>query len=154
MCLPNRDNGGCTKCVLQQCEWVLFNKYQTTLINYPGGKGGSYTIPSSVTVIGNVAFATCAEVTSIYIPSSVTNIRIEPTTAVDMRRTQLIAVRDGFVQTSNAFAPVSSGPSRGLFDFKQCGQHRPGVFMMRVDLTGVTMPTSVTQIGDMALNDG
>jgi hypothetical protein len=31
---------------------VLFDKSQTTLVEYPGGKGGSYTIPNSVTSIG------------------------------------------------------------------------------------------------------
>src|SRR4029453_14297274 len=30
-------------------DGVLFNKSQTTLIQYPGGKAGSYTIPNSVT---------------------------------------------------------------------------------------------------------
>ena len=34
---------------------VLFNKSQTTLIQYPGGKAGSYTIPNSVTSIGSFA---------------------------------------------------------------------------------------------------
>jgi hypothetical protein len=32
-------------------DGVLFNKSQTTLIQYPGGKAGSYTIPNSVTSI-------------------------------------------------------------------------------------------------------
>ncbi|MGA2867045.1 MAG: leucine-rich repeat domain-containing protein, partial [Verrucomicrobiota bacterium] len=34
---------------------VLFNKSQTTLIQCPGGKAGSYTVPSSVTNIGDYA---------------------------------------------------------------------------------------------------
>jgi len=37
-------------------DGVLFNKSQTTLIQCPGGKGGSYSIPDSVTTIGNYAF--------------------------------------------------------------------------------------------------
>ena len=35
---------------------ALFNKSQTTLIECPQGKAGSYTIPNSVTTIGNGAF--------------------------------------------------------------------------------------------------
>src|SRR5271169_3370866 len=35
---------------------VLFDKSQATLIEYPGGLGGSYTIPDSVTSIGEDAF--------------------------------------------------------------------------------------------------
>ena len=33
-------------------DGVLFNKSQTTLIQCPGAKTGSYTIPNSVTSIG------------------------------------------------------------------------------------------------------
>src|SRR5450830_1221669 len=46
---------------------VLFNKSQTTLIQYPGGIAGSYTIPSSVTSIGNSAFYNCASLTGVII---------------------------------------------------------------------------------------
>jgi len=35
-------------------DGVLFNKSQTMLMQYPGGKAGSYTIPNSVTSIGSM----------------------------------------------------------------------------------------------------
>ncbi len=53
---------------------VLFNKDKTTLIQCPGGKQGTYTIPNSVTSIGDFAFAQCYALTSIEIPNSVTSI--------------------------------------------------------------------------------
>lgn len=53
---------------------VLFNKAQTTLIQCPGGWVGGYTIPATVTSIGDWAFHACPDMTSISIPSSVTNI--------------------------------------------------------------------------------
>jgi len=53
---------------------VLFDKSQTTLVQYPGGKTGAYTIPGSVTSIGYGAFASCTGLTSITIPVSVTRI--------------------------------------------------------------------------------
>jgi hypothetical protein len=38
-------------------DGVLFNHNQTTLVEYPGGKFGGYTIPNSVTSIGAAAFS-------------------------------------------------------------------------------------------------
>ena len=55
-------------------DGVLFNKSQTTLIQYPGAKTGSVTIPASVTSIGNYAFSYCPGPTSVTIPASVTSI--------------------------------------------------------------------------------
>jgi hypothetical protein len=53
---------------------VLFDKGQKTLIKYPQGKVGSYTIPNTVTSIGDNAFYRCFRLTSVTIPGSVTNI--------------------------------------------------------------------------------
>jgi hypothetical protein len=53
---------------------VVFNKSQTTLVAVPPGICGSYTIPTTVTIIGYYAFTTCSGLTSVTIPASVTNI--------------------------------------------------------------------------------
>jgi hypothetical protein len=53
---------------------VLFDKNQFTLVEYPGGLGGSYTIPACVTSIGWGAFELCANLASVTIPANVTNI--------------------------------------------------------------------------------
>ena len=55
-------------------DGVVFNKDKTTLVAYPRGGSEEYTIPSSVTSIGENAFSYCYGLTSIIIPSSVTSI--------------------------------------------------------------------------------
>ena len=56
-------------------DGVLFNKDKTELICYPIGKTNtSYTIPNSVTSIGDCAFRNCTSLTSVTIPDSVTSI--------------------------------------------------------------------------------
>jgi len=55
-------------------DGILFNKDRTTLIFYPGGKQGVYTIPNGVTTIGNSAFMGGNDNLVITIPNSVTRI--------------------------------------------------------------------------------
>ncbi|MCX6653107.1 MAG: leucine-rich repeat domain-containing protein [Methanomassiliicoccales archaeon] len=55
-------------------DGVLHNKAITTLIQYPGGRVGAFTIRSSVTSIGGWAFNSCTSLTSVTIPRSVTSI--------------------------------------------------------------------------------
>ena len=57
-------------------DGVLFDKSTNTLVQYPGGKVGSYTVPNSVANIGNWAFSFCGNLTSVTIPNSVTNIEL------------------------------------------------------------------------------
>jgi hypothetical protein len=55
-------------------DGVLFNPGQSTLIQCPGGKAGCYVISNTVTNIGNIAFDSCAGLTSVVIPFSVKSI--------------------------------------------------------------------------------
>ena len=56
-------------------DGVLFSKDKSCLISYPIGKSSKkYTIPDSVTSIGQVAFGDCTGLTEITIPDSVTSI--------------------------------------------------------------------------------
>ncbi len=55
-------------------DGVLFDLQQSTLIQYPGGKAGDYTVPGSVTSIGNFAFDSCAGLTDLVISNISTYI--------------------------------------------------------------------------------
>jgi hypothetical protein len=105
-------------------DGVLFNLAQTTLIEYPGGITGAYTIPSSVTCIRESAFTYCTSLTSVTIGSSVTNIG------------------DYAFAGCTSLASVTipnSVTSIGESTFADC-----------TSLTGVTIPNTVTNIGEDA----
>jgi hypothetical protein len=103
---------------------VLFNKSQTTLIEYPGGVAGSYTIPNSVTNIGNYAFVGCSSLTGVTIPGSVTGIGGEA------------------FYSCTSLASVSIPGS--VIGFGE------GAFQQCTSLTNVTILNGVTNIGDSA----
>ncbi|MBK6283950.1 MAG: leucine-rich repeat protein [Draconibacterium sp.] len=58
-------------------DGVLFNKTQTSLLQYYNSADDYYIIPSSVTMIGQYAFYLCENLNSAFIPSSVTAIGFE-----------------------------------------------------------------------------
>jgi len=60
--------------VYSSLDGVLFDSTQTTLLAFPQGRGGSYTIPSSVKSLGYLAFGANLNLTDISIGTSVTNI--------------------------------------------------------------------------------
>jgi hypothetical protein len=103
---------------------VLFDKSQSTLIQYPGGKAGNYTIPTSVTSIGVWAFADCYSLTSVTIGNDVTSIG------------------DGAFADCYTLTSVTIGNS-----VTSIGGN---AFTLCYSLTNVTIPSSVTSIGNSA----
>ena len=55
-------------------DGILLNKDQTMLIQVPAANTLSYTIPATVTQIGDLAFTACSSLTSVLIPDGVTRI--------------------------------------------------------------------------------
>ena len=53
---------------------ALFDKDMTTLVQMPGGFTGSYTVPSTVTAIGDRAFHTCRGLAEVILPDGLTSI--------------------------------------------------------------------------------
>jgi hypothetical protein len=106
---------------------VLFNKDQTRVICYPADKQGSYTIPKSVTTIGDYAFRYCKGLTSVTIPNSVTSIGNEAFLGCDDLTS---------VSIPNSVTTI------GYQAFQYCE-----------NLISVTIPNSVTTIGYQAFSD-
>ena len=55
-------------------DGVLFDKAGTTLIEFPAGRAGSYSVPEGVTEIGECAFYKCAALTEVTLPDSVKTV--------------------------------------------------------------------------------
>jgi hypothetical protein len=140
-------------------DGVLFNKRRNWLIQYPGGRAGSYTVPSNVASIGEEAFLFCADLSNVVIPKSVTKIGGD---AFDYCAS-LRAI------TVDEFNPFYSSVDGVLFNKSQTTliQHPagkagtytipnsvtsigPGAFSGCTTLTNLTIPNSVTNIGNAA----
>ncbi len=115
-------------------DGVLFNKDQTTLIQFPGGKAGDYSIPDSVTAIGSYAFYNCDGLTSVTIGSSVTTIGYSAFSNCDCMTSVTVpdsvttigvvafAYCDGLVEiTVDTANPSYSSLDGVLFNFKNHG---------------------------------
>ena len=97
-----------------------------TLIAYANASGTAYTIPDSVTTIGEDAFSDCESLTSVTIPDSVTTIG------------------DNAFRNCDSLTSVTipdSVTTIGNYAFYRCSS-----------LTSVTIPDSVTTIGEDAFS--
>ena len=102
-------------------DLVLFNKNKTLLIAYRA-KETNYTIPNSVTTIGDRAFADCESLTNITIPNSVTVIGYQAFYGCKSLTT---------INIPNSVTTIGDG-----------------AFIMCYSLTTINIPNSVTTFGD------
>ena len=129
-------------------DGVLFSKDKTTLVIYPCGKTDvSYTIPNSVTSIGQNAFADCSSLTSVTISNSVTNIG--NMAFADCRSLTSVTIPNSVTSIEDyAFEWCSSLTSITIPN--SVTSIGSGAFVECRSLTSVTIPNSVTSIGEEA----
>ncbi|HXR07500.1 MAG TPA: leucine-rich repeat domain-containing protein [Candidatus Acidoferrum sp.] len=126
---------------------VLFDKSQTALLQCPGAATGSYTIPSSVTHVGDAAFEGSA-LTNVTIPPSVTKIgesafegSLLTSVTIPDSVTNIGDAAFRFCEALTNVTISSSVTSVGYSVFENCYK-----------LGNVTIPDSVTSIGEDAFN--
>ena len=132
-------------------DGVLFDKNVQKIIAYPCSKSSNYyTIPGSVTSIGDRAFYNCSRLTSIDIPDSVTSIGdstfsyCSSLTSITIPKSVTSIGGYTFEGCSNlnSITIPDSVTSIGEYAFWYCS-----------GLTSITIPKSVTSIGDGAFRE-
>jgi hypothetical protein len=117
-------------------DGVLFNRSQTLLIQFPGGKSGGYAIPDGVTNIGQYAFAWSGNLNTIAIPDSIDGI--DSTAFVECTGLKAITVDAGNPSFSSADGTLFNGNQTSLVLFPE---DKGGSYIV---------PNGVTNIGDFA----
>jgi len=122
---------------------VLFSKDRTTIVQFPGGIAGTYTIPGSVTNIESSAFTGCAGLTGVVIPNGVT--RVGDSAFHNCAGLAAATLPNGLASLGS-YAFYGCGSLPGMIIPGNIADLGAGTFGNCAGLTSVTLPDSVTNI--------
>jgi hypothetical protein len=148
--------------VYSSLNGVLFDKRQTTLVQFPCGRAGNYLIPGTVITIGTNAFLAATRLTSVTIPNSVIHVGNNPFSSCS-------SLTNITVETKN---PAYSSANGVLFDRQRITLLRypealggnyampnsvaniaNDAFAGSLNLAAIALSINVTNIGDSSFAD-
>lgn len=127
---------------------VLLTNDGTKLLAYPAGKtAASYTIPATVTIIGDNAFSAASSLTSVTIPEGVTSIGNSAfdssgLTSVTIPANVSIILENAFFNCTNLASVTFEGTKLGAF--------RTSIFSYCSNLASINIPEGVESIQNYA----
>lgn len=138
-------------------DGVLMNRQQTTVVAFPGGRGGSYRLPATVDSIGTQAFYGCSKIESVTLPASLASVAENQFVfcdnlkeiQVDRNNTRLTS-QDGVLLSKDhsqiVFYPNAKAGDYAVPEGVTALDHGP--FLGSTALTGIDIPLSVRSIGN------
>ena len=124
--------------VLSSTDGVLYDKANTTIIQYPGAKAGAFTIPSTVISVG-YAFAYAMGVTAINVDAG--NLYYSSIDGVLFSKDNTTLIQYPLARTGTYSIPENTTSIQG-YSFYHCNS-----------LTSLNIPVKTTVIGDYAFRN-
>ena len=134
-------------------DGIVYGPNKSAIYFVPLDFEGKYTIPNTVTKIGNYAFGDCSSLTSVFIPNSVTTIGDKAFSNCHSLK------KSCYPNTlSNPFSDgiTISYPAEGaeIEDGIVYGPNKSAIYFVPLDFEGkYTIPNTVTKIGNYAFGD-
>lgn len=140
-------------------DGVLFNRYQTSLLLFPSGKSGTYTIPDTVTSIQAFAFGCNSDLTAVQLGASVAQIDPDAFETCDALTSLTVSPLNTSYSDVDGVLFNKDQTTLLMFPTGRAGDYvvPDGVteiadlaFSWAIQLNNVTLPDSVTTIGTEA----
>ena len=142
-------------------DGVLCDNNRKTIVQYPAGRKGGYSIPDGVTTIEFSAFRSCTGLTSVNVPRSVVAIRDGAFLGCDnldeigvvAENSRYTSVDGVLYDKSRATLVQCPGGKTGSYAVPNCVKRIGNMaFGQCSKLTSVTIPESVSRIGHQAFS--